>query len=77
MTETELRELEGAPEVHTPTLFREIRRLRALVATAEWVTSSVDIGGSSEPTCPWCDQDEYDRKHRPNCPAFSAPGVLR
>lgn len=48
-------------------------RLRGLVAEAEW----------EDGDCPWCGIEHYDnyngdeRNHLSDCPAFSAPGVVR
>jgi len=49
-------------------LIEDNERLRGLVAQAECV------GGDG--FCPWCDV-RINHPHEPNCPAFSAPGVVR
>lgn len=46
----------------------EVYRLRALIAQVEWQTGSGD--------CIWCGRAAFDG-HTPDCPAFSAPGVVR
>lgn len=57
----------------------KVERLRALVARAEKSACVPHgycdgIGG-----CPWCTEGETEERagHKPNCPAFSAPGVVR
>lgn len=52
-------------------LQNDVRRLRGLVATAE----------RRDYVCSWCDADRGltgpETHHRDDCPAFSAPGVVR
>lgn len=54
-------------------LVAEIRRLRALVLEKEW--AGRDCDGDS--CCAWCAEWSFMKRHAPDCPAFSAPGVLR
>lgn len=55
-------------------LLSENDRLRALIAQAELGTGSMCI-------CPWCESineaGDCHLAHTPDCPAFSAPGVVR
>ena len=63
-------------------------RLRGLIAQAEWAAGGGDpFDHTPRGYCPWCDFPEqgwdYDAKrtttpgHKPDCPAFRAPGEPR
>lgn len=63
-------------------LERVTTRLRGLVLEAEWA----DSDNAGDHMCPWCRGYEIGTQpldtrevvgHRPDCPAFSAPGVVR
>lgn len=50
-------------------LAAEVRRLRGLIQQAE------SYGGLHATDCPWCGM--HIDNHDLDCPAFSAPGVVR
>lgn len=67
-----------------PALVAEVRRLRELVARAEtWGNIEDWETGYRRSLCPYCggkcDNDIVPQyaTHKPDCPAFSAPGVVR
>lgn len=63
-------------------LWADNARLRALVKSAEWggCHCRMDVEPSG---CPWCIGDTYGlvdlpkNTHAPDCPAFTAEGVVR
>lgn len=80
MTEDELKAIENSRKfddvVHE--LLAEVRRLRGLVAAAQfrgqWERCSTCHN------CPWCGYDSTcntKRKHAPECPAFTESGDVR
>lgn len=84
MTETELEQiLDGGSksnplgaDVTIGALVREVKRLRALVFKAEFAATD----NAECAYCPWCGHPEdapIRPCHYPDCPAFSAPGVVR
>jgi hypothetical protein len=55
----------------------ETERLRGLILKAEWEGNT---SRDPEPACPWCGADKFGtprETHQPDCPAFSAAGVVR
>lgn len=73
MTDEEVRLLEASIDAARPDvddLLVEVKRLHALVLMVEW-RGSLD----GYQACPWC--QAVERTHANDCPAFSAPGVLR
>jgi hypothetical protein len=58
-------------------LFDDRERLRELILKAEWEGNT---SRDPEPACPWCEADKFGtprETHQPDCPAFSAAGVVR
>lgn len=67
IAEVEARLGEGSSESPTARALR----LGALVRRVEWAASM-----EQDPVCPWC-RTPKGTDHDDDCPAFSAPGVLR
>lgn len=58
-------------------LVREVRRLRGLIKSAEHCGVTQH---SEQPrvNCPWCAYDtRFQKKHAPDCPAFTESGDVR
>lgn len=58
-------------------LAKDNERLRALIFGAEYAKGEIEHNHDETVmlrSCPWCDGGDH---HRPDCPAFSAPGVVR